>query len=214
MPDFDSSLLPRKPTRSNGVQKYSRLVDAAAKIVQERGVEALSIQNVADVAQVPKASVYHFFPTPDAIAVALAENLFENFGLAVARAEQNLTADASPRDFIVGVLRETAAYYEGSPLARILFLGSSYSWAIRLTDVRQSVDLAGGIAATLAKLGLAAPKSVVVDAAIVSVALADAVWSLSVTESGDITSARQTEAERAVCSYLQAVGVLTAQDSA
>ena len=43
------------------------------------GLLGMTIQRISRAAGVPMASVYHFFPTATAVAVAIAQSYFEGF---------------------------------------------------------------------------------------------------------------------------------------
>lgn len=53
--------------------RVERILDAAARIVVERDVDAMTTRSVADDAGVPVASLYQYFSDRDAILLALVE---------------------------------------------------------------------------------------------------------------------------------------------
>jgi AcrR family transcriptional regulator len=57
------------------MDKRSALLNAAAKLVHERGFNRTSIADIADEAGVPLGNVYYYFRTRDAIGEALVERL-------------------------------------------------------------------------------------------------------------------------------------------
>lgn len=54
-------------------ERVERILDVAARIVVERGVDALTTRSVADEADVPVASLYQYFSDRDAVLLALVE---------------------------------------------------------------------------------------------------------------------------------------------
>ena len=63
----------RVPTQLRGAKRVEEILDAAADLVTEVGVEGITVQLLADRAQTSKGSLYHFFPDVPAVLRALAE---------------------------------------------------------------------------------------------------------------------------------------------
>jgi TetR/AcrR family transcriptional regulator, transcriptional repressor for nem operon len=61
----------------------TRILDVAQDLVQRRGVNAMSFQDLADAVGIRKASVHHHFPDKAAMVVALLERYQENFAAQV-----------------------------------------------------------------------------------------------------------------------------------
>jgi TetR/AcrR family transcriptional regulator, transcriptional repressor for nem operon len=57
----------------------TRILNVAQDLVQRRGVNAMSFQDLADAVGIRKASVHHHFPDKSAMVVALLERYQENF---------------------------------------------------------------------------------------------------------------------------------------
>jgi AcrR family transcriptional regulator len=69
-----ASAEPRKlPRQRRSVETVDRILDAAARIFDERGYRATTTNHVAAEAGVSIGSVYQYFPNKDALLVALAE---------------------------------------------------------------------------------------------------------------------------------------------
>lgn len=64
---------PREPQQDRGQRRVEEILDAAQAVVSEVGWEAATTQLIAERAQSSMGSLYHFFPTKDAILVALAK---------------------------------------------------------------------------------------------------------------------------------------------
>jgi AcrR family transcriptional regulator len=54
-------------------ERVEKILDAAARVVVERGVDAMTTRTVADEAGVPVASLYQYFSDRDAVLLALVE---------------------------------------------------------------------------------------------------------------------------------------------
>jgi AcrR family transcriptional regulator len=175
-------------------------LQAAETILAEDGADALTIQRIGKVAGVPVASVYHFFPTATAAAVALAQSYFAGFreGIAGVLAE-NPTAPW--RDTTARIMAETVRFYREHPYALRLMFGSDHSWRVRQSDVANNALMARELALALGQCfdtrDLRAD-----DLFALAISLSDAVWSLSFARHAAITPAHAREAERAVIAYL------------
>lgn len=63
----------RVPQQSRSIERVERILDAAAELVVAEGVDALTTRAVADLAEVPVASLYQYFADKDEILLALVE---------------------------------------------------------------------------------------------------------------------------------------------
>ena len=69
-----TSAEPRKrPRQRRSTETVARMLDAAARIYDERGYRATTTNNVAEEAGVSIGSLYQYFPNKDALLVALAD---------------------------------------------------------------------------------------------------------------------------------------------
>lgn len=63
----------RLPVQGRSRARVAQILDAAARLVVEDGVEALTTRGIADEAGVPVASLYQYFSDKDAVLLALVE---------------------------------------------------------------------------------------------------------------------------------------------
>jgi AcrR family transcriptional regulator len=63
----------RQPQQLRGERRVETILDAAAAIIAEQGLAALTVQALADRAQTSKGSLYHFFPDLSGVLRALAD---------------------------------------------------------------------------------------------------------------------------------------------
>lgn len=93
MPSHSSSAVApaRAPKQARGERRVAALLNAAAAIFAEKGIEAATMTEIARRAGAPIGSLYQFFPAK----AALAEALLERYA---ARLEDSLTAlrEAAP----------------------------------------------------------------------------------------------------------------------
>jgi AcrR family transcriptional regulator len=74
----------RVPQQSRSRDRVVRILDAAAGLVCEEGVEALSTRGIAERAEIPVASLYQYFADKDEILLALVERDIEAMDAQVA----------------------------------------------------------------------------------------------------------------------------------
>ena len=63
----------RAPVQQRSRVRVEAMLDAAAALVVERGVEGLGTRAIAEAAGLPVASIYQYFADKDAILLALVE---------------------------------------------------------------------------------------------------------------------------------------------
>ena len=120
-PKAASGMLRRVPQQDRGQRRIERILDAAAEVIGEVGVEAASTNAIAARAATSVGSLYQFFPNKDAIVQALALRYTAMFGrlketiLAVEVADQPLEA------MMRGIVEPIAAFCDAHPAYRHVF---------------------------------------------------------------------------------------------
>lgn len=197
-------LLPRRPQRANGVARFNSLVDAAESLIARSGAEGLSIASIAAEAATPAASVYHFFPTPTAAQIAVAERHIGKLVELVSRPVRK-TTDLTPVGMLVRLMRRAAKYYNDHPVASRMILGSSKLQRVHQLDIEANSALIQALCGNMERdFGIPATPELASAIKIV-IALVDAVWSLSVAEEGYINPAYAEQAEHVVQRYLSPI---------
>lgn len=64
---------PRQPQQERGQRRVEAILDATARIVDEEGVAAVTMQRVARLSGTTTGSMYHFFPDRETLLRALTE---------------------------------------------------------------------------------------------------------------------------------------------
>ena len=93
--------------REHGEETAAALLDAAERIVESDGVDALSVRGVADVVGTTTRAVYSLFGSKEGLLVGLGEHGFRLLGRAVAAQRQ--TADPARDLAVAGLLFRTWA---------------------------------------------------------------------------------------------------------
>ena len=71
--------LRRSPSQQRSRDRVERILDAAVAIVDEEGLDALKVVDIAKRAAVPLGTLYQFFARKDDIVYALAERFAQRF---------------------------------------------------------------------------------------------------------------------------------------
>jgi len=72
-------VLPRAPAQVRGQRRVEAILDAAAAMIRESGLEGLTVHGLALRAGTSIGSMYHFFPDLDAVIVGLADRHLRAF---------------------------------------------------------------------------------------------------------------------------------------
>ena len=80
----------RPPRQDRGLQRVEQILDTAEALIAELGVEGTSTNAIAERAKTSMGSLYHFFPSKEALIEALARRFAER--------KREMNADAVPID--------------------------------------------------------------------------------------------------------------------
>ena len=194
--------MPRQPQRANGVERYNLLLQATQRLIENEGADVITIQGIAAEANVPMASVYHFFPSPTAACVALAQLHLENFAELLVKPVRK-TSNQTFNSYVSVLMKRIIDYYHNTPSALILTLGSNHSWRIRQVDIINNSRLPTAIAAALEKRFIIKNKNDLQRKLTIAITISESIWGLSVAEKGRITKAYADESLKVVTNYLE-----------
>jgi AcrR family transcriptional regulator len=202
-PSAEGSERLRQPRQLRGERRVEAILDAAASIIAEEGVGALTVQRLADRAHTSKGSLYHFFPDLRAVLCALSDR----HAAALTALSAEMIGDASipwaelPLAEVIDRFLAPLAYLEAHPdlLALARTPEANGRSTRRLTPYR---DLAAHVLEQ--RCSRLAPQQRLA-AASAMVAMADGVVGYGLR--ADDVSAEQmiTELRRALCAYLAAL---------
>ena len=119
----------REPTQARSRQTVTRILDAAAAIVDEQGVDAATTRTIADRAGVAYPSLYRFFADRDEILDRLLERHLSDID-ARAEAAERTWEIRSIWDLVNAELELHIAYYREHPSAARLWMGGRHSTAV------------------------------------------------------------------------------------
>lgn len=112
---------PRQPKQARGRAKVEQILAAASQIVEEQSADALSSPAVAELAGIPVASVYQFFPTRYAILNEIGRRQVEGLSQAMAPLFEE-GAVTSWEDGFDRAVDIAAQYFHGNKIAKEIFL--------------------------------------------------------------------------------------------
>lgn len=95
----------RAPRQARSRATVDAVLEAAARIIRQRGVEALTTNHISEVAGVGVATLYGYFPNKTAVLVALARRLMAEDEAAILAAVQTAAPGEGLRLAIRTVLR-------------------------------------------------------------------------------------------------------------
>jgi AcrR family transcriptional regulator len=114
-----------KPSRSKTYHHgdlKNALVEAAAKLVSERGAASVSLREVARVAGVSHAAPYHHFKDKAGLTAAVAEEGFRRFDQYQQRALRNASSD--PKERLAALGKSYIRFAIANPhFFRVMFRG-------------------------------------------------------------------------------------------
>lgn len=104
---------PRELKQERAGRTRRQLLHAAARAFAEKGFPAVTLQDIADLAEVTKGAVYFHFTNKEAVAVAVTE---EFYGQLPAIAESVTARQLPPLDAVAELLLQTAVALRDNPV--------------------------------------------------------------------------------------------------
>ncbi|KKB63254.1 hypothetical protein WM40_12120 [Robbsia andropogonis] len=190
---------PKRPQQGRSVARYNALLDAAHVLLFEQDLNAIGLYDIAEKAGVPPASAYHFFPTPVAVFLALAERYHQSFREITLDLE--IPEDRRWQTLLRQRLLGAAAVYNANPPMQKLFLGTHATRELVLAEAGFNEQIAEEMEAAYDRYF---HMPVIRNAQRkwhLMLTLVDAVWSLSYTKHRTITDEYAEESVLIAVSY-------------
>ncbi|MEN0107464.1 MAG: TetR/AcrR family transcriptional regulator [Pseudomonas sp.] len=190
----------RKP-RASSQARIAAIVDAARALLAEQGVTGLSIYSVAERAQMPPSSVYHFFASVPAILEALTADVHAAFRAALALPIDHASL-GSWRDLSGLVEQRMLDIYTSDAAARQLILAQHGLAEVTQADRQHDIEL-GRLLHELFHRHFPLPAlPSELDVFALALELSDRVYASSVQQHGEITPRLAAEGMRVFDVYL------------
>jgi len=192
----------RRPRQARGIEKFNKILDAADTLVAETGsADDLSLYDIAEKAGVAVGSVYHFFPSNQAVLVALIERYDQRFEELVEE-PTDASCIADWRDVIWLQTERSRQYINNTPGALIMILGSGQTWATRLADEMGDTAIAASMVSTLKRYYILPaspePQQLIFNA----IRILESLWATSYIRYGIVSDDYAAETHKAMCAYL------------
>ena len=173
----------RAPVQERSRQTVTRILDAAAAIADEQGVDAVTTRAIADRAGVSYPSLYRFFADREAILDELLERHCAELDARCVEAEKTWQIE-SAADLLNNELDLHVHYYRLYPSSARLWMGGRSSPTVTKHVRARMKSLAIRIHAILVNAGLI-PADTDPRAMLVAVEMADRVLELSFRDSDE-----------------------------
>ncbi len=187
----------RKP-RASSQLRIAAILDAARSLLAEHGVGSLSVYSVAERAQMPPSSVYHFFASVPAILEALTGEVHAAFRACL----QQPIDPASLREWRRVVEQRMLAIYAADPAARQLILAQHGLTEVTQADRLHDIELGQLLQALFDQHFQLPSLPDDVDVFALAMELGDRVYARSVQQHGLITPRMAEEGMRVFDAYL------------
>lgn len=190
----------RQPQQLRARERCDQVLGEARLLLHEEGLAGFSIPALADRLGYTRASIYKFFPTPNAVLNELMQQELAALESALARrAAQALQQpwQAAMRE----IVHQAVEFYNANPVARLLVLGgpvSDESYRAQEMTIQRLGSLARAL---LQARGIPLPR-MSPDAATLVVDIGTTCFRLSQFLHGEITPAYRDEAVYAMQAYL------------
>lgn len=96
----------KAPEERIRARNEARILKAAVELFARKGFDGTRIAEIADASNLPKANVYYYFETKEAIYATLIERLLEGWD----RALEHIRADREPKDAIAAYIAAKLDY--------------------------------------------------------------------------------------------------------
>ena len=119
--------------RAKGIKRREALTKAAARLVALHSVEEIGFRDIAQAAQLPVSSAYHFFANKYDVFSTLANLFLERLEQVLAPPVPASQVSDWP-DLVDVWIDRTVQFFQDHPAARAVLLGSTIPLEIKLDD--------------------------------------------------------------------------------
>lgn len=191
----------RIPTQARGRARFEAILAASEALLLERGLAGFSIPDLASRLNCTRTSIYHFFPTPNALLNELSKRYLErleNHSREVGLACEHLPWAEVLQEISSAIMR----FHNAHPVGRMLILGAPASdESFRALELTIS-HLGRQIRRLMRSIDVELPREAP-DAAALAVELGTACLRLSYHLHGEITTAYRDECASAMIRFLE-----------
>jgi len=201
----------RKPMQQRTQERVDKALQAAQQLLLNHGPEEVSIPDVAELAGVPRASLYQFFPSKYHLFAAIAEQNMQDCIHALQVGSQAM-AGMRWQEAVPIMVQAAQAFFNANPVASILVLGWPMSRETYLSQETNVVNLADSLRQVFCSFKPLVKIPTDPDAAVIGTEIVFALFKHSYFMHGSVTDVICQQAEIALNGYLQAVLMPVATD--
>ena len=191
----------RVPIQERSRQRVADVLDAAARLVVDGGVEAVTTREIAHAAGVPIATLYQYFSDKESVLIAIAQRDMEEMDAEVAAAVAALEAPT-----VASVVRATMeafvrVYHRRRAFVEIYLRGRANATLHRF-GAEHNARLAASLREYAVEAGLAGPE-LTQQRARLAVEMGDRIFQLAYEHDDDGDAALVDEGIMLVTGYLE-----------
>src|SRR6478752_6065639 len=146
----------RVPRQERSRRRVEGLLDAAARIVVERGVDALTTRDIADAADAPVASLYQYFNDKEDVLLALAQRDMDEMDAQVS-ADLAAVEELSMATLVSTVMAAYVAVYRRRPAFVEIYLRGRTNVAVHRFGREHNARTAAMLREFAVEAGIAEP---------------------------------------------------------
>lgn len=198
--ESEDGQLRKRNTQARGRERREQLCAAALECIESIPIDVLTLSDVAQRAEVPKGSAYHFY----ANIQELYAELLAGFGAELCDA-MFVDEDArieSWHDVVRHCVERAVEHLNASPIGRHLVLGPKVPMELKWSDRRNDFKLGMLMCAQIERYFKVPDFPGRDEKFFHAIELADLLFCLSVAEHGRVTDAMRLEGVRVACAYL------------
>lgn len=193
---------PRRPRQKRGVVRFEAILDAAHELLADRAMADLSLYDLASAVGCAPATVYHHFPSTNAVFMALAER-YAKAWMDILDREEDPERIRTWHDIVRCKFEAALEYYNNNPQAMQVYLGLGTTREIRARDQELNRQLGAAIAVAIRRLFQLPEGGYLSEKFAYAIEISDVFWSLSYCRDGRISPDLAAESLIAVFSYLE-----------
>ena len=193
---------PRQPRQQRGIERFEAILDAAHELLVDHAMADISLYDVARVVGCAPATVYHLFPSTNALFFALAER-YAKAWFEILERDEDPAAVRSWHDLARRKFADARGFYNANPQVMQVYLGLGTTRDIRVRDQELNRQLGAEITTAIRRQFQLQEGAYLDDKFAYAIEISDAFWSLSYCRHGRITTEFAEEALLAVFSYLE-----------
>jgi len=187
--------------RKRGKARREQLLKAAYELLCEQPVEEIAFIDIANRADVPEGSAYHFFSNKFDVFAALAKEMSERF-IQEQRKPIRGAKTKTWQDLADVFVTRGAGIYRDTPPARQLFIGGKTPPEIKLEDRINDRAVAEAMLEVFTQHFILPSSADYLNVFYIFIEITDLIFTLSMQEHGELTEDMIEEAKRAGKAYL------------